>query len=52
MLEKNPLSTFVINPLIDIRQKERIALEMAVKVASVNGPLDNNIASTVSKRYV
>jgi hypothetical protein len=34
MVKKNPLSTFVINPLIHIRQNEKIA----VKVASVNGP--------------
>jgi hypothetical protein len=36
-VKKNPLSTFVINPLIHIRQKEKIA----VKVASVNGPLQS-----------
>ena len=36
--EENPLGTFVINPLIHIRQKEKIALKIAVKVASVDGP--------------
>jgi hypothetical protein len=39
MVKKNPLSTFVINPLIHIRQKEKITLKIAVKVAGVNGPL-------------
>jgi hypothetical protein len=39
MVKKNLLSTFVINPLIYIRQKEKIALKIAAKVASVNGPL-------------
>jgi hypothetical protein len=40
MVEKNPLSTFVVNPLIHIHQKEKIALEFAVKIASLNGPKD------------
>jgi hypothetical protein len=39
MVKKNALSTFVVNPLIHIHQKEKIALEIAVKVASVNRPL-------------
>jgi hypothetical protein len=30
---------FVTSSLIHIRQKEKIALEIAAKVASVNGPL-------------
>jgi hypothetical protein len=37
MVKKNPLSTFGINQLIHIRQREKIALEIAAKVASVNG---------------
>jgi hypothetical protein len=37
MVKKNALSTFVINALIHIHQKEKIALEFAVIVASVNG---------------
>ena len=40
MVKKNPQSTFVINPLIHICQKEKIALKIAVKVANVNGRLN------------
>jgi hypothetical protein len=39
MVKKNLLTACGINPLIHIRQKKKIALEIAVKVASVNGPL-------------
>jgi hypothetical protein len=39
MVKNNALSTFIINPLIHIHQKKKIALEIAVKVASVNGPI-------------
>ena len=39
MVKKNLLTPCGINPLIHIRQKEKIALEIAGKVASVNGPL-------------
>jgi hypothetical protein len=38
MVKKNLLGTFVVNPLIHIREKEKIAPEIAVEVASVNGP--------------
>jgi hypothetical protein len=33
------LRTFITHPLVHIHQKEKIALEIAAKVASVNGPL-------------
>jgi hypothetical protein len=37
MVKKNPLSTFIINPLIDIREnKEKIALKIVVKVVSIH----------------
>ena len=36
-VKKNAPTTFVITPLLHIRQKEKIALEIRVKVASVNG---------------
>jgi hypothetical protein len=36
MVKKNALSTLIIYPLIHTRQKKKIALEIAVKVASVN----------------
>ena len=36
---KHALSTFVINSLIHIHQKEKIAPEIAAKIASVNGNL-------------
>ena len=37
-VKKHILNTFVINPLFHICQKKKIALEMADKFASVNGP--------------
>ena len=33
------LLTFVTHLLVHINQKEKIALEIAAKIASVNGPL-------------
>jgi hypothetical protein len=33
------LRTFVTHLLIHMHQKEKIALELAAKIASVNGPL-------------
>jgi hypothetical protein len=47
-VKKNALDTFVINPLIHIRQKEKIALKIAVKVASVNGPLRITLQAILS----
>ena len=38
-MRKHALSTFVINVLIHIYQKKKIAPEIAGKIASVNGPL-------------
>jgi hypothetical protein len=32
------VSAFVINPLVRIHQKEKIALQIAAKIESVNGP--------------
>jgi hypothetical protein len=47
-VKKNALDTFVINPLIHIRQKDEIALEIAVKVASVSGPLGITLQAILS----
>ena len=41
MLRKNTFRTFVINPLIPIYQKEKIALEIGRKIASRNWLLGN-----------
>ena len=38
-VKKHILGTFVINPLFHIHQKKKIALEIAAKIASVNGHL-------------
>ena len=38
-VKKRILRAFVINPLFHICQKKKIALEIAVKIASVNVPL-------------
>ena len=43
MVKKNLLTACGVNPLIHIRQKEKIALEIAAKVASVNGPLNVSV---------
>jgi hypothetical protein len=43
MVKKNALSTLIIYPLIHIRQKKKIALEIAVKVASVNWRLGSGL---------
>ena len=32
------LRTFVTHPLVHMHQKEKIALEIRAKIASVNGP--------------
>jgi hypothetical protein len=34
------LRTFVTHLLVHVHQKEKIALEIAAKIASVNGPLN------------
>ena len=34
------IRTFITHPLIHIHQKTKIALELAEKIASVNGPLE------------
>jgi hypothetical protein len=33
------LSTFITHPLVHMHQKKKIVLEIAAKIASVNGPL-------------
>jgi hypothetical protein len=33
--------TFITHSLVHIHQKKKIALEIAAKIASVNGPLEN-----------
>lgn len=38
-LKKSTFRTFVINPLVHIHQTEKIAPEIAVKIAGVNQPL-------------
>jgi hypothetical protein len=35
----NVLRTLVAHPLVHIHQKKKLALEIAAKIASVNGPL-------------
>jgi hypothetical protein len=35
------LKTFLTHLLVHIHQKKKIALEIAAKIASVNGPLNN-----------
>ncbi len=45
------LSTFVINVLVHIYQKDKIAPEVAGKVASVNGPLRLRVHGRISLRF-
>ena len=44
-VKKRTLRTFVINPLFHISQKKKMALEIAVKFASVNGPQNTKNSS-------
>jgi hypothetical protein len=36
--EEAVVGAFVINPLVRIHQKEKIALQITAKIESVNGP--------------